>query len=51
MVTLHDQMFFCGYFVLSNGLNGIFCIIPIFGVDFGHTLGILPPGVTLSGIL
>jgi hypothetical protein len=42
-------MYFCGYFVLSNGPNWeVICIIPIFGIVFGPNLGIWPsPGVTI----
>jgi hypothetical protein len=45
---LLSWMYFCGYFVLSNGPNwSIIYIIPIFGVISGQNLGIWPPGVTI----
>jgi hypothetical protein len=41
-------MYFCGYFALSNDPNWeVICIIPIFGIIFGQTLGIWPSGVTI----
>ncbi len=49
----HDLswMYFCGYFALSNGPNWeVICLIPIFGVIFGHNFGIWPPGVSLYSV-
>ncbi len=44
-------MYSCGYFALSNGPNlEVICLIPIFGVIFGHNLAIWPPGVSLYNI-
>jgi hypothetical protein len=35
------QMYFCGYFALSSDPNWeVICIIPIFGIICGQTLGI-----------
>ena len=41
-------MYFCGYYVFSNGpnLEG-FRILSIFVVIFGQNLGIWPPGVPI----
>ena len=44
-------MYFCGYFLLSNGPNlGVICIIPVFGVVFCQNLGIWPPEVPIYRI-
>jgi hypothetical protein len=41
-------MYFCDYFALSNWQNWeVIFLIPIFGVIYGHNLGIWPPGVSL----
>jgi hypothetical protein len=38
-------MYFCGYFVLSNGPNWeVICLIPIFGVILVKILAFYPPG-------
>ena len=43
-------MYWCGYFVASNGPNWeYFSIISIFGVVFGQNFGIWPPGCTFIG--
>jgi hypothetical protein len=41
-------MYFCCYFVLSNHSNWEFiCIIPVFDIIFGQSMGIWPPGVLI----
>jgi hypothetical protein len=44
-------MYFCGHYVLSNGLNGEdFSIISTFGVIFGQNLGFWPPRCLFGGV-
>ena len=45
------RMYFCGYFLLSNGPNlVVICVITVFGVILGQNWGIWPPGVPLYRI-